>query len=72
MVGIDDSWCEFEDGAGGLVFRHRVREVETDESDVDVLQRPHLRYVFRVTADIDTRATERGQIPVAPTLVVEA
>src|SRR5690606_13870707 len=72
VIRIDDIRRELTDRIRGLLFRHRVRQVERDERDVDVLERAHFRDVLGVAGDIDARAAEIRDVAVTPALLVVA
>ena len=71
MVGINDLRFELAHRAGGLLLRHRVRQIHADERHIDVFQRAHLGDVLRVAAQINEFATERDHVSVAAAFDVE-
>ena len=71
MVRVHNLRLELPHRVGGLLRRHRVRQVHADKRRVDVLQRAHLRDVLRVAAHVHPFAAEGHHVAVAASLVVK-
>src|SRR4030043_1668763 len=65
MVGIQYLWTKGLCRISDHLWRHGIREIHRQESYIDILQRFHLRDIFRIAGNITPHVSERDHISIS-------